>query len=190
LTPDIHAEWSRLIAPFDMEERLRLTRPGHYGDLDMLQIGPLGKPNRAEVVFKPSPLTPSEQYLRVTLWSILTQPLLLSCNVPAMDAFDLNLVTNDEVLAVNQDALCRQGYRVANRKGAWEVWAKDLADGGKAVAMFNLSGEDRLLSVTKEQLSMTGRVRDLWRQKDIGPLGDQFSAVVSPHGTVLLKVKP
>jgi alpha-galactosidase len=189
LTPDIHAEWSRLIAPFDMEERLRLTRPGSYGDLDMLQIGPLGKPNRAEVVFKPSPLTPAEQYFQVTLWSVLTQPLLLSCNVPTMDAFDLNLVTNDEVLAVNQDALCRQGYRVTNRKGEWEVWAKELADGGKAVAMFNLSGEDRVLSVTKDQLSMTGRVRDLWRQKDIGPLGDQFSAVVSPHGTVLLKVK-
>ena len=75
LTPDIHAEWSRMIAPFGMEERLRLTRPGSYGDLDMLQIGPLGKPNRAEVVFKPSPLAPAEQYFQVTLWSVLTQPL-------------------------------------------------------------------------------------------------------------------
>ena len=156
----------------------------------MLQIGPLGKPNRAEVVFKPSPLTPSEQYFQVTLWSVLTQPLLLSCNVPTMDAFDLNLVTNDEVLSVNQDPLCRQGYRVANRKGEGEIWAKDLADGSKAVAMFNLSGEDRVLSVTRDQLGMTGSVRDLWRQKDLGLLGDRFSALVSPHGTVFVKVKP
>ena len=179
-----------MIAPFGLEQRLKLTQPGHYGDLDMLQIGPLGKPNRAEVVFKPSPLTPSEQYLQVTLWCVLTQPLLLSCNVPTMDDFDLNLVRNDEVLAVNQDPLCRQGYRVANRKGEWEIWAKDLADGGKAVAMFNLSNEDQVLSVTKGQLGLSGIVRDLWRQKDVGPMKDQFSAMVSPHGVAFVKVKP
>ena len=190
LTPDIEAEWPRIIAPFEMEDRLQLTGPGHYGDLDMLQIGPLGKPNRAEVVFSPSPLTPAEQYLQVTLWCILTQPLLLSCNVPTMDAFDLNLVTNDEVLAVNQDPLCRQGCRVTNRPGEWEIWAKGLADGSKAVAMFNLSGEDAVLSVTEGQLGMTGTVRDLWRQKNIGPFGDEFSAMVSPHGAVFVKVKP
>src|SRR5205823_974066 len=103
---------------------------------------------------------------------------------------DLNLVTNDEVLAVNQDSLCRQGYRVANRKGDWEIWAKDLADGGKAVALFNLADEDQVLSVTKDQLGISGRVRDLWRQKDLGLLGDQFSANVSPHGTVFVEVKP
>jgi len=189
LTGDIHAEWDRMIAPFGLEKRLQQSHPGHYGDLDMLQIGPLGKPNRAEVVFSPSPLTPAEQYLQVTLWSILTQPLLLSCNVPTMDAFDLNLVTNDEVLAVNQDALSRQGYRVSNREGEWEIWAKNLADGGKAVAMFNLSGEDRVLTVTKNQLGIGGSVRDLWRQKDIGRLRDRFSATVSPHGAIFLKVK-
>jgi alpha-galactosidase len=190
LTADIHAEWQRMIEPFKMEARLKLTRPGSYGDLDMLQIGPLGKPNRAEVEFKPSPLTPAEQYFQVTLWSILSQPLLLSCNVPTMDAFDLNLVTNDEVLAVNQDPLVKQGYRVANKNREWEIWAKDLADGSKAVALFNLSDKDRDLGLTKEHLGMSGTVRDLWRQKDIGPMGDKFSATVSPHGAVLVKVKP
>lgn len=190
LTPDIHAEWSRLIAPFAMEARLQLTRPGAYGDLDMLQIGPLGKPNRAEVVFKPSPLTPNEQYFQVTLWCILTQPLLLSCHVPTMDAFDLNLVTNDEVLAVNQDPLCKQGYRVAHQPGVWEIWAKDLADGSKAVALFNLSDKDTVLSVSKTQLGLAGIVRDLWRQKDLGHLGDSFTASVSPHGVAFFKVHP
>lgn len=56
--------------------------------------------------------------------------------------------------------------------------------------MFNLSGEDKVLSVTKKQLGMTGRVRDLWRQKEIGLMGDRFSAVVSPHGALFVKVKP
>jgi len=190
LTPDIHAEWKRIIAPFQMEQRLKLTRPGCYGDLDMLQIGPLGKPNRAEVIFKPSPLLPTEQYHQVTLWCILTQPLLLSCNVPTMDAFDLNLVSNDEVLAVNQDPLCMQGYRVANREGEWEIWAKDLFDGSKAVALFNLSDKDQVLAVSKSQLGLTGAVRDLWRQKDLGPMGEIFSTMVSPHGVAFVKVAP
>lgn len=190
LTGDIHAEWGRIIAPFGMADRLALTKPGHYGDLDMLQIGPLGKPNRAEVVFKPTPLTPAEQYVQVSLWCILTQPLLLSCNVPTMDDFDLSLVTNDEVLAVNQDPLVKQGYRVANQNKEWEIWAKDLADGSKAVAMFNLAEKDQVLSVSKSQLGLGGAVRDLWRQKDIGPMGDGFSAMVSPHGVVMVKVSP
>lgn len=188
LTPDIHAEWSRLIAPFTMAERLAKTRPGHYGDLDMLQIGPLGKPNRAETVFEPSPLTPSEQYFQVTLWCILTQPLLLSCDVTTMDAFDLGLVTNDEVLAINQDPLGAQGYRVAHEPGHWEIWAKDLADGGKAVALFNLSNSDQALTVTAEQLGMSGPLRDLWRQQDLGPMEAAFTALVSPHGVVLVRV--
>lgn len=190
LTGDIHARWENLIAPFEMEERLALTRPGSYGDLDMLQIGPLGKPNRAEVVFKPSPLTTNEQYFQVTLWSILTQPLLLSCDVTSMDDFDLNLVTNHEVLAVNQDPLCSQGYRVANEPGRWEIWAKDLADGSKAIALFNLSDEDATLTVSKIQIQTEGMVRDLWRQQDIAQLCDSLSLLLSPNGTALLRVKP
>ena len=192
LTEDIHAQWDRLIAPFgdELVERLALTRPGGYGDLDMLQIGPQGRPNRAEKVFSPSPLTPAEQYHQVTLWCLLTQPLLLSCNIPTMDKFDLNLVANHEVLAVNQDALCKQGCRVTNKQDSFEIWAKDLADGGKAVGLFNISEKDQVLRVTAQELGIKGRIRDLWRQKDIGTLEDSFSARVSPHGVVFVKVRP
>lgn len=190
LTEDIHDKWDRLIAPFDDElvERLAMTRPGSYGDLDMLQIGPLGTPNRAEKVFRPTRLTPAEQYFQLTLWSIMTQPLLLSCNIPTMDEFDLGLVTNTEVLSVNQDALCKQGYRIRNSKGIYEIWAKDLEDGGKAVALFNLAEEDQALSISAQELGLTGKIRDLWRQKDIGTLKDVFSCAVSSHGVVFLKI--
>ncbi len=190
LTPDIHAEWSRLIAPFDMAERLQLTRPGAYGDLDMLQIGPLGKPNRAEVVFKPSPLTPAEQYFQVTLWSILTQPLLLSCDIVTMDDFDLNLVTNDEVLAVNQDPLVHQGRRLAHEPGIWEIWTKDLADGSTAIALFNLTDTDLSLDLDPRQLGRTGPLRDLWRQREVGDLTDTLPVQLSPHGAALFKLVP
>ena len=190
LTADIHANWHRLIAPFDdaLTARLANTRPGAYGDLDMLQIGPMGRPNRAEKVFHPSRLKPAEQYFQLTLWSLFTQPLLLSCNVPTMDAFDLNLVTNTEVLAVNQDALSKQGYRIKNDKGNFEIWAKDLADGSKAVGLFNLADDVQVIGFTAEDLGMTGAIRDLWRQQDIGELTDDFSAAVSAHGVVFLRV--
>ena len=190
LTEDIHAHWDCMIAPFDDElvKRLAMTRPGGYGDLDMLQIGPLGRPNRAEKVFRPSPLKPAEQYHQVTLWCLLTQPMLLSCNIPTMDEFDLSLVTNHEVLAINQDAICKQGVRVRNQKGNFEIWAKDLADGSKAVGLFNISNKDQVLSVTAQELGIKGTIRDLWRQKDIGTLSDSFSANVSSHGVVFIKV--
>lgn len=191
LTPDIKARWEDLTRAFSDElvARYPLTRPGLYGDLDMLQIGPLGKPNRRLEEFKPSPLTPSEQYFQVTLWSILSQPLLLSCNIPTMDAFDLNLVTNSEVLAVNQDPLVNQGYRVENEKGIYEIWAKDLADGSKALAFFNLSDEAKDITITAEKLGKKGKVRDLWRQKDIGKLTHEFTVKVNAHGAGFFKVK-
>ncbi|MDX1701246.1 MAG: hypothetical protein R3250_11540, partial [Melioribacteraceae bacterium] len=191
LTKDIKAQWEDLTRPFNVElvKRYPQTRPGLYGDLDMLQIGPLGKPNRAEKEFKPSPLTPSEQYFQITLWSILTQPLLLSCNIPTMDEFDLNLVKNSEVLAVNQDPLVKQGYRVESREGSYEIWAKDLADGSKAVAFFNLSEEEQNISISADQLGKRGVVRDLWRQKDIGELNNQLIVKVNSHGTAFLKIK-
>ena len=191
LTPDIKAVWEDLTRPFsdEMVARYSLTRPGLYGDLDMLQIGPLGQPNRALEEFMPSPLTGPEQYFQLTLWSILTQPLLLSCDISTMDDFDLNLVTNREVLAVNQDPLVSQGYRVRNEEGVYEIWAKDLVDGGRALAFFNLSDEDKEITVSAEQFGKTGKVRDLWRQKDIGNFRSEFTVKVSPHGTGFFKVK-
>jgi len=191
LTTDIRAQWDHLTRPFsdEMVARYPSTRPGLYGDLDMLQIGPLGQVNRALEEFKPSPLTGSEQYFQLTLWSILTQPLLLSCDVSSMDDFDLNLVKNSEVLAVNQDPLVSQGYRVRNEEGVYEIWAKDLVDGGRALAFFNLSDEDKEISVSAEEFGKTGQVRDLWRQQDIGNLKSNFTVKVSPHGTGFFKVK-
>jgi alpha-galactosidase len=191
LTNDIKAQWEDLLRPFEKElvARYPLTQAGLYGDLDMLQIGPLGKPNRAEKEFKPSPLTASEQYLQVSLWSILTQPLLLSCNVPTMDDFDLNLVTNSEVLAVNQDPLVKQGYRVENEEGNYEIWAKDLVDGSKAVAFFNISDNEQILSISSEKLRKKGKVRDLWRQKDIGSFTKELSVKVSAHGVGFFRVE-
>lgn len=190
LTSDIKAKWGDLTRPFcdKLVARYSQTRPGLYGDLDMLQIGPMGKPNRAEKEFLPS-LTPSEQYLQVTLWSILSQPLLLSCNISTMDEFDLNLVKNSEVLAINQDPMVKQGYRVDSKDGIYEIWAKDLVDGSKAIAFFNISDREQDISLTVDKLGKKGKVRDLWRQKNIWAFKNYFTVKVNAHGAAFFKVK-
>jgi alpha-galactosidase len=192
LTKDIKAEWRFLKAPFDssMVHRFSLTRPGSYGDLDMLQVGMLGTPNRANTTFRPSPLTAAEQYFQVSLWCLLNQPLLLSCDLTQLHAFTLNLITNDEVIAVDQDALGKAGTRVRNETDSYEIWSKPLADGSIAVGLFNLSTTSQVISLNAQELGLNGayKIRDLWRQKDIATLGADFSAKVEPHGVVLVKI--
>jgi alpha-galactosidase len=117
--------------------------------------------------------------------------MLLSCDLASLDAFTLNLITNDEVLALNQDALVVAAHQVAHVTGSWQVWQKPLADGSTAVGLFNLADTAQVISVSDEQLGLTGPrvVRDLWRQKDIGALGGVFSAKVEPHGVVLVGIR-
>ena len=106
-----------------------------------------------------------------------------------MDAFELNLVTNDEVLGVHQDALGKAADRVA-RDGEREVWSRPLSDGSLAVGLFNRDEMDMPVTVTWEQLGIKGEhtVRDLWRQKDVGSFDGEFSRVVPRHGTLFVRV--
>jgi alpha-galactosidase len=93
------------------------------------------------------------------------------------------------VLAVDQDPLAKQAARVA-KDGATEVWAKDMADGSKAVGLFNRSSAETQVTAKWSDLGLQGTqtVRDLWRQKDLGQFNDQFQASVPRHGVVLVKI--
>ena len=105
-----------------------------------------------------------------------------------LDEFTLSLLTNDEVLEVNQDPLGRQAARVA-QNGMLEVWAKDMEDGSKAVGLFNRGSSEESITANWADLGLTGEqtVRDLWRQKDLGKFTGEFEAKVGRHGVVLLK---
>jgi alpha-galactosidase len=138
-----------------------------------------------------SRLTPNEQYTHISLWCLLSAPLLIGCPIDQADAFTLSLLTNDEVLAINQDELGRQAaQRVVD--GRRQVWMKELADGSHAVGLFNLAQTAQEISVTWQQLGLNGphRVRDLWRQQDLGLEPEQFTASVQRHGVVLIRVWP
>jgi alpha-galactosidase len=189
-TGDIHDSWGSLYGIWAQQEKWRaFGGPGHWNDPDMLVVGPVDVGSGKNI--RPSRLTPNEQYTHISLWCLLSAPLLIGCPLEKADDFTLSLLTNDEVLALDQDEL---GSPAAQRvvDGRKQVYVKELADGSRAIGLFNLAEEPQEISVTWSQLGLTGaqKVRDLWRQKDLGVEKEKFSATVGRHGVVLVRVRP
>jgi alpha-galactosidase len=162
--------------------------PGGWNDPDYLLLGYLSN-WKGETV--PTPLTPNEQYTQVSLWSIVAAPLIFSGDITRMDDFTLSLLTNDEIIEVDQDPLGRPGYRVS-KDGAKEVWKRPLEDGSIAVGLFNRGDNTADITAQWTILGLTGkqRVRDLWRQTDLGSFEDHFTGKVERHGTIMLRMWP
>ena len=185
-TGDITDTWESMSTiGFRQVGNSKYASPGHWNDPDMLVIGKVGWGPR----LRDSHLTANEQYIHITLWTLLASPLLLGNDLTQMDDFELGLVTNDEVLAVHQDPLGKPADRVS-RNGELEVWSRPLADGSLAVGLFNRDEMDMKVGVKWRKLGITGKqkVRDLWRQKDLGSFSDEFSSVVPRHGALFVKI--
>jgi len=164
--------------------------PGHWNDVDMLVVGVVGWSYEP---LHETKLTPAEQYTHISLWVLHAAPLMLGCHLHDADDFTVNLLTNDEVLAVNQDPLGRGAKAVhVSENGHLQVWSRTLADGSKAVGLFNLDEMPANVAAKWADLGVTGRqtVRDLWRQHDLGAYSDEFSAEIPRHGSLLLKITP
>jgi alpha-galactosidase len=161
--------------------------PGHWNDPDYLLIGWIGWKG----ALRPTPLTPNEQYTHVSLWCLLAAPLIFSGDMTKLDEFTLSLLTNDEVIEIDQDPLGRQANRVAQDDDS-QVWAKDMEDGSKAVGLFNVGEIETTVRVRWSDLDLKGkqRVRDLWRQKDLGTFEGEFVTKVPRHGAVLIRLFP
>jgi alpha-galactosidase len=166
--------------------------PGHWNDPDMLVVGYVGWGPQLHL----TRLTPDEQYTHITMWCMLSAPLLIGCDLDRLDPFTLNLLDNDEVLAIDQDALGQQATRVAT-VGAVDVYLKNLEDGGKALAFFNRGSAAESFDFNKlEYLGIHGRqsVRDLWRQADLPDIttsdGALFRVNVAAHSVELYKFIP
>jgi len=163
------------------------NRPGHWNMPCPLRVGMLGgwdlKPLR------PTRLSPNEQYSHISLWCLWSAPLIIGCPPERLDAFTLSLLSNDEVIEINQDPLGQQAKQIAVEKG--EVLIKNLEDGSMAVGLFNTNSTAEKISVNWQKIGLKGKlmVRDLWRQKDLGVFNDGFSTEVPPHGVVLVKIK-
>lgn len=186
-TNDISDSWRSMSSiGFSQEKWAKAQRPGHYNDPDMLIVGQIGWGHP-----HPTKLTFDEQYTHISLWCLLGAPLLIGSDVEKLDDFTLGLLSNDEVLEVDQDPLCRQGTPVASANSL-DVYAKPLADGSLAVGLFNRSADDATVIADWSDLHLMGaqRVRDLWRQQDLGIFKGSFAAPVAPHGVVLLRLYP
>ncbi len=166
--------------------------PGHWNDPDMLVVGNVGW----SANLHPTQLTADEQYTHISLWCMLSAPLLLGCDLEHLDAFTLNLLTNDEVLAIDQDALGRQAVR-AYTMGSVDVYVKDLEDGSRAIGFFNRGPEALTFGFSKlRQLGFAPalHVRDLWRQANLADITNtskqDLPVSVAAHGVTLYKLAP
>ena len=154
--------------------------PGHWNDPDMLEVGNGG-------------MTETEDRSHFSLWAMLAAPLIAGNDLAAMSPATRAILTNGEVIAVNQDALGEQARRVV-KNGDQEVWAKTLKGGNRAVVLFNRGSQTQRLSVQWEELGypaqLSARVRDLWLAQDLPPAKGSFSAEVAPHGVVMVALRP
>lgn len=170
---------------FKQHKLSRYAGPGHWNDPDMLVVGKLGwGPHLHQ-----TKLSPDEQITHITLWSLLSAPLLLGCDLTALDEFTLTLLTNPEVIDIDQDPLGKQATRVL-KIGETELWKKELWDGTIALGLFNRGELEKEASVKWSELGISGvqPVRDLWQRKDLGDFAQGLSVLVPKHGAVLLKV--
>jgi alpha-galactosidase len=189
-TTDITDNWGRVSNDigFNQNAWAPFAKPGHYNDADMLVVGVVGWGVARQHYTK---LTTDECYTHISMWCLLSSPLLLGCDMTKLDAFTLSLLTNDEVLAVDQDPLVKQAVSVA-KAGDTEVYRKELEDGSLAVGLFNRGTSETQVTARWSDLKVNGPrvVRDLWRQQDVGTFNDEFTATVHPHGVVLVRVIP
>ena len=187
-TGDIHESWESINRiGFSQNKWQPFSRPGHWNDPDMLQVGMIGNANAANLSAHRTSLKPDEQYAQVSLWCLLSAPLLVSCDLKQMDAFTFNLLANDEVIEVDQDP---RGEAARKLSGENEVWVKTMHDGTLAVGLFNRGDTEKVVSLNWSSLGLSGkcRVRDLWRQKDIGQFSGEFSPLIQPHGVRLIRI--
>lgn len=185
-TGDIRDSWESISRiGFSQDGLEKWAGPGHWNDPDMLVLGKVGW----GVEVHQSRLTYSEQMTHVSLWSLLAAPLLLGCDLAQLDPFTVDLLTNDEVLDVNQDPLGKQAAR-RSQDGLLEVWAKPMSDGTIAAGLFNRGIEQATVTAKWPALGISGKqpVHDLWRRKDLGEFEGAFPAQVPAHGVVLVKI--
>jgi hypothetical protein len=186
-TGDIEDTWASLTGiGFNQTKQFSYAAPGRWNDPDMMIVGQVGWGDHLH----PTRLTPDEQYTHVSLWSLLSAPLLIGCDLSKLDDFTLNLLTNDEVIAVDQDPLGKQARQVMATE-TYQIWMKDLEDGTKAIGIFNVSDKDDVVRFYWNNLSISNdyKVRDMWRQKDLGKFPSMFATKIAAHGVTLIRIE-
>ncbi|MFZ0636341.1 MAG: glycoside hydrolase family 27 protein [Candidatus Acidiferrales bacterium] len=176
-TGDIKDTYARMEAiGFGQAGLAKFAGPGHWNDPDMLEVGNGG-------------MNADEYRTHMSLWAILAAPLLAGNDLSKMSAETVALLTNREVIAIDQDSAGKQGDRFA-AEGPMEIWVRPLADGSKAVGLFNRHSEPVAMKADFRELGFEGtvKVRDIWAAKNLGLMTGAYEVRVPGHGVVLLRV--
>ena len=177
---DISASWSSITGLIDQDAPLSAyAGPGHWNDPDMLEVGN-------------GSLTDDENKSHLSMWAMLAAPLLAGNDLRSMSASTTTILTNAEVIAVDQDPLGHQGQLMATPQSGLQVWSKTLSgDNVRAVALLNRNGSSASISVKFMDvgLSSEASVRDLWQHADLGTFNGSYTAMNVPsHGVVMLRI--
>ncbi|HVT81663.1 MAG TPA: NPCBM/NEW2 domain-containing protein, partial [Phycisphaerae bacterium] len=158
--------------------------PGHWGDSDNLQLGVV----KDELGVHPTKLTPNQQQSQVSIWVMNASPLLLGNDLTQLDAATLKWLTNEEVLAIDQDPL---GIPSRAVNGNTSVQMRPLADGSIAVELLNVSNTSNNITISFSDLGLTGPqiVRDVWQKQDVGTFTGAYTATIGADGTALLVLR-
>jgi len=188
-TGDIQDKWSikrdwggnGVVQILDLQDGIEFASgPGHWNDPDMLEVGNGG-------------MSSTEYRAHFSLWCLMAAPLMAGNDIRGMTDEIRGVLTNKEVIAVDQDALGYQGRRV-KRDGDREIWSKQMADGSRAVALLNRGDSETEIRVAWTDIgypdSISAAVRDLWAHQDLGSQQGGFSAKVPSHGVVMVTVRP
>jgi alpha-galactosidase len=176
-------DWGGLgvVQILDLQDGLETySGPGHWNDPDMLEVGNGG-------------MTATEYRAHFSFWCLLAAPLMAGNDLATMTPETRDILTNREVIAVDQDPLGKQGSKVRD-DGDTEVWARPLADGSRAVILFNRSSKEALIAVNWTEIgypkTLGAQVRDLWKHQNLDVFKGSYSAAVPGHSAVMVKITP
>jgi len=177
-TGDIRDAWDSMSRiGFNQNDLAPYAQPGHWNDPDMLEIG-----NGA--------MSETEYQTHMSLWAMLAAPLLAGNDLRSMSPAILAILTNRDVISVDQDKLGKQGQRVW-QSGEQEIWSRPLSGGALAIACFNRGKDEAKLAVKTSDLKISGKwnARDLWSHQNVTwPADGEYSVTVPSHGAVMLRL--
>ncbi|HEX5409748.1 MAG TPA: glycoside hydrolase family 27 protein [Gemmatimonadaceae bacterium] len=177
-TDDIEDKWGSMLSNLDQSaQHATVAGPGHWNDPDMLEVGNGG-------------MTSDEYRAHFSLWAVMAAPLIAGNDLRAMTDTTRAILTNPEVIAVDQDALGAQGFLVSEGPPDLQVWAKPLHDGSRAMVLFNRSDTSAKITASFHRAGLyadSATVHDLWSHRDLGTFGGSFATTVAPHAVVMIR---